>query len=339
MTELDDAIKELNKRFGPNTIMTGNDILALAVARIPTGSLSLDIETGGGFPCGRVIELFGRESTGKTFMALKTVAEAQKLKKECVWIDVEGTFDPTWAATLGVDPKALRLSKPETGERACDILDAIIRSGACGVAVVDSTAALLPQKELETAMEDCEQIGTRAKMINRLTRKLHSALNMKVGEDLLPNDCLVIFINQIREKIGVMYGSPDTTPGGLGLRHAASIRVEFRSKWIKDKENEEHIVGQTVTFVTKKNKTFAPYRHGEFNFFVDGAQKGHIDLAEEVLRYGMLSGLIGHEGKSYMLGNEKIVGYENAAQLLRSTPKLVQDLKPKILAHYFNRKA
>jgi len=338
MSELEDTIKELNKRFGRNTIISGDDIVSLEIDRIPTGSLSLDLETGGGFPCGRVIELYGRESTGKSFVAEKTVAEAQKLGKQCVWIDVEGSFDPVWATTLGVDITKLKLSRPNSGEIACDILDAVIRSGECGVVVLDSTAALVPEKDLETAMEDVEQIGTRAKMVNRLIRKLHSALNMKVGEDQIPSNCLVIFVNQIREKVGVLYGSPDTTPGGLGLRHAASIRIEFRKKWIKDPENDEHIIGQTVTFVTAKNKTYPPYRRGEFNFFTDGERKGQIDLASEVLCYGILSGLIEQSGQFYMIGAEKVRGKEEALATLNRNPKLVLELKTKIFKHYMDKK-
>ena len=337
MSELDDTIRELNKRFGKNTIISGDDIISLEVDRIPTGSLSLDIETGGGFPCGRVVELYGRESTGKTFIAEKTVAEAQKLGKTCVWIDVEGSFDPVWATTLGVDVKKLKLARPETGELACDVLDAVIRSGDCGLVVVDSTAALLPQKELETAMEDPEQMGTRAKMINRLTRKLHSALNMKVGEDKLPNDCLVIFINQIREKIGIIYGSPDTTPGGLGLRHAAAIRVEFRKKWLKDPANEDSIIGQTVNFTTSKNKTFPPYRRGEFDLFTDGSKKGQINSVREVFCYGILSGGIIQNDRSYLIGKEKVVGKEKAVEFLESNPSVVAELKSKIHKFYFEK--
>ena len=217
MSDLDDIIKDLNKRFGKNTIISGDEIISMEVDRIPTGSLALDIETGGGFPCGRVTEIYGRESAGKTYMALKSVAEAQKIGKSAVWIDVEGSFDPVWAALLGVDLKKLKLTRPETGEIACDILDAVISSGECGIVVLDSTAALIPVHDTEIGMDKVEQLGVRAKMVNRLIRKLHAALNMKVGEDKLPNNCAVVFINQIREKIGVMYGSPDTTPGGLGL--------------------------------------------------------------------------------------------------------------------------
>jgi recombination protein RecA len=333
-SELDNTIRDLNKRFGKNTIISGDELAGIEVQRVSTGSLSLDIETGGGFPYGRLVELYGRESTGKSFMALKTAAEVQKQGKQVVWIDVEGSFDSVWSSLLGVNVKELKLCRPETGEIAGDILDAVIRSGECGLVVLDSTAALVPSKDLETAMEDVEQLGTRAKMVNRLIRKLHAALNMKIGEDKILNDCLVIFINQIREKIGVMYGSPDTTPGGLGLRHAASIRVEFRKSWIKDEADKTHVLGQTVTFVTSKNKTYPPYRRGEFDLYTEGSEKGKIDTTKEVFCYGLLSGSIQQTGVSYLIGKEKFVGKEKAIQYLRDNPKLVVECKNKILNHY-----
>ena len=334
MSELQETVKELNKRLGKNTIISGDALVGKPLDRVSTGSLSLDIETGGGLPYGRLVEFFGREGTGKTALALKTVAQAQKQGKSVVWIDVEGSFDYKWAALLGVDTSKINLAKPETGEAACDILDAVVRSGDCGLVVLDSTAALIPEKDVDTAMEDPEQLGLRAKMVNRLVRKLHSALNEKIGEDKLPNKCLVIFINQIREKIGVMWGSPDTTPGGLGLRHAASIRVEFRKKWLKQGDD---VIGQTITFTTKKNKTYPPFRRGEFDFYTDGTSMGQIDIAREVLAYGVLKGLIEHSGKSYDIAGVKFVGQEKAIAYLREHKKVVQDLKQEILNGYFKK--
>ena len=331
MSDLSDTIGELNKRFGKNTIISGDSLVGLDVDRVSTGSLTLDIETGGGLPYGRVVEYFGREGTGKSVMAAKTAAYVQKDGKKVVWLDVEGSFDPEWAKCLGLDVSKVQLAKTETGEQACDILDAVVRSGDCGIVVVDSTAALVPEKDLETAMGHSEQLGVRAKMVNRLIRKLHSALNMKVGEDMLPNDCLVLFINQIREKIGVLYGSPDTTPGGLGLRHAASIRIEFRRAWLKDEKDSDKIVGQAIKFKIVKNKTFPPFRRGEFDFFTDGDRKGQIDLAKEVFCYGLLEGFIENSGKTYTIGKEKFVGKPKAICALRDDDKLMNSLKVKIL--------
>lgn len=343
-SELDSVLRELNKRFGEKTVISGDEIVNLVVDRIPTGSLSLDIETGGGYPCGRVVELFGRESAGKTFMALKAVAEAQKLGKIAVWIDVEGSFDPVWSALLGVDLKKLKLSRPETGELACDILDAVIRSGECGILVLDSTAALIPIQDINKGTWNPtkdggaaipEQLGDRAVLVNRLIRKLHAALNMKVGEDRLPNDCVVIFINQVREKIG-SYGNPETTTGGCGLRHAASIRIDFHKSWIKasQAEDEKRIIGQTIKFTTVKNKTFPPYRRGEFDIYTDGGAKGQIDTIREVFTYSVLSGLIEQNDKTYLLGKEKRVGKEKMVAYLRENPTAVEDLKEKIVAKF-----
>ena len=331
VSDLKETIGELNKRFGRNTIISGDALVSLDIDRVSTGSLTLDIETGGGLPYGRVVEFFGREGTGKSVMAAKVASHVQKMGRDVVWLDVEGSFDPVWATCLGVDVTKIQLAKPESGEKACDILDAVVRSGDCGLVVVDSTAALVPEKDLETAMEDVEQLGVRAKMVNRLIRKLHSALNMKVGEDKLPNDCLVLFINQIREKIGVMYGSPDTTPGGLGLRHAASIRVEFRRAWLKDDGDPDKIIGQIIKFKVVKNKTFPPFRRGEFDFFTDGDNKGQIDLAKEVFCYGLLEGFIEASGKTYFLSKKTYVGKPKAIKALREDKKLVKELRDKIL--------
>jgi recombination protein RecA len=339
MGNLEDAVNNLNKHFGESTIISGNEVASLKIARVSTGSLSLDIESGGGVPYGRVTELFGYESTGKTFMAIKTAVQAQKQGKKVVWIDVEGTFDATWATLLGLDVSKIYLARPEKGEVACDILDAVIRSGDCGLVILDSTAALIPEKDIDTSMEDAEQLGNRARMVNRLVRKLTSALNMKVGEELLPNDCAVIFINQIRQKIGISWGSPDTTPGGFGLKAAASIRIHFRKSWVKDPANQDNIIGQSVTFVIEKNKTFPPYRRGEFVFYTDGANKGQIDTVKEVLVYGLLSGIIERPTKlSYVVDSKKLVGEEAVLTYLKDNPKVVDDLKDNILKFYSGNK-
>jgi recombination protein RecA len=337
MSDLDNAISELNKKFGKNSIISGAELAGVELSRVSSGSLSLDIETGGGFPYGRLVELFGKESCGKSYVAQKTVGNVQKEDKKAVWIDAEGSFDPSWATLLGVDVKNLYLSRPQSGEEAGDILDGVIQSGDCGIVVLDSVAALIPNADLEKAMDEVEQMGARAKMVNRLMRKLHSALNMQVGEDKVPNDCLVIFINQIREKIGVMYGNPETTGGGWALKFGASIRVKFTKSWIKDGEDQERVIGQTVKCITEKNKTYPPMRHGEFNLYTDGPLKGQIDLATEVFTYGQLSGLINLSGKTYTVGNNKYVGKETCIEALRADSKLVESFKAKILDHYFKR--
>lgn len=337
MSGLEEAAAELNKRFGKNTVISGDELKALDVPRISTGSLTLDVATGGGLPVGRLIEIYGMESSGKSYIAALTVANAQKMGKKAVWIDVEGSFDAEWASLIGVDIKNLYLVRPENGERAGDILETCVRAEDCGIIVLDSIAALIPEKDLETSMEDSEKLGNKAIMVNRILRKLQSALNMKVGEDKVPNECMVIFINQIRHKIGVMYGSPETTPGGLGLRFTAAVRVHLRKKNIKD-EKEDKIIGQTVSFKTEKNKTFPPHRTGQFDLYTDGEEKGKIDLAREVLSCGLDCGLIELSGKSYIIEGEKLVGKPKAAEYLVENPKVVEKLRKQILEYYFGKK-
>ncbi len=338
MSGLAEAAAELNKRFGKNTVISGDEFKGLNVPRISTGSLTLDIALGGGLPVGRLIEIFGMESSGKSYIAALVVANAQKLGKKAVWIDVEGSFDKTWAALLGVNVKDLYVVRPESGEQAGDALETFVRADDCGIIVLDSIAAMIPEKDVETSMEDPEKLGNKAVMVNRLLRKLQSALNMKIGEDKVPNECMVIFINQIRHKIGVLYGSPETTPGGLGLRFTAAVRLQLRKKWIKDESDSEKVIGQTVTFKTVKNKTFPPHRVGQFDFYTDGIYTGMIDLPREVLNCGVACGIIEHSGKSYDIGDTKIVGKDKAALYLAENPKLVDKLKVQIMEHYFGKK-
>ncbi len=338
MSGLEDAAAELNKRFGKNTVISGDEFKGLDVPRISTGSLTLDIATGGGLPVGRLIEIYGMESSGKSYIAALTVANAQKMGKKAVWIDVEGSFDAIWASLLGVDTKSLYVVRPESGEQAGDALETFVRAEDCGIIVLDSIAAMIPEKDVETSMEDVEKLGNKAVMVNRLLRKLQSALNMKIGEDKVPNECMVLFINQIRHKIGIMYGSPETTPGGLGLRFTAAVRIHLRKKWIKDETDTEKILGQTVTFTTEKNKTFPPHRRGQFDFYTDGDHKGQIDLAREVLNCGLVCELIEHSGKTYDINGEKFVGKEKAVLYLNENPKVVSKIKKQILEHYFGNK-
>ncbi len=339
MSGLDEAAADLNKRFGKNTVISGDEFKGLDIPRISTGSLTLDIATGGGLPTGRLIEIFGMESSGKTYLALKTVGNAQKMGKKAVWIDVEGVFDAEWATLLGVDISKLFVVRPESGEQAGDALETFVRAEDCGIIVLDSIAALIPEKDIETSMDAPEKLGNKAVMVNRLLRKLQSALNMKVGDDRVPNECMVIFINQIRHKIGVMYGSPETTPGGLGLRFASSVRIHLRKKWIKDEKDAEKIIGQTVTFKTEKNKTFPPHRVGQFDLYTDGEQKGQIDLPREVLNCALECDLIELSGKTYHIDGENIgVGKPKAADYLTDNPEKVEKLKTRIMEHYFGKK-
>lgn len=330
---LDDVIKLLNKKYGENSIISGDECKRLVLPRVSTGSLSLDIETGGGLPNGRLIEIFGSEGSGKTSLAIKIAAEVQKIGKKVVWVDAEGAFDPIWAEKLGMNLKLLRIARPEKGEVAADIIDAVVRSGECGLVVLDSVAAVIPNLDLETSMVDPERLGDRAKLINRLVRKLQSALNMKVGENELPNDCTAIFINQIREKIGIRYGNPETTPGGRGLRFHASIRVHVRrGDWIEKDSNK---IGHVIKFRIVKNKTYPPYRTGMFDFYFDGAKKGQIDNIKEVVNYATLKDLLKIEKRTYYIGDKKLVGKQKMEEYLKGHPKLVEKLRNQILDIYF----
>lgn len=334
MDNLDEVTKLLNKKYGANSIISGNECKRLILPRVSTGSLSLDIELGGGLPFGRLIEIYGNEGSGKTAIATKIAAEVQKLGKHVVWVDAEGTFDPVWAEKLGIDLKKLKIARPENGDIAADIIDAVVRSGDCGLVVLDSVAAMIPNLDVETSMTDPEKLGERAKLINRLVRKLQSALNMKVGEDKVPNDCLVVFINQIREKIGVRYGNPETTTGGKGLRFHSSIRINIRKgDWIEDEQH--NIIGQEIKFRSVKNKTYPPYRTGVFKFYCDTDKKGQIDNISEVVNYATLKGLLKLDKRTYYIDDLKLVGKQKMIEYLEEHPKLVNKLKKQILDIYF----
>lgn len=330
---LTEIVNKLKKKYGA-AVMQGTDLKNLELERVSTGSLSLDVETGGGLPFGRIVEIYGRESSGKSTVALKVAANVQKAGKSVVWIDVEGAFDPIWAATLGVDLKALTLMKPQTGEEAVEMLEAVVRSNELGAVVFDSIAAVMPMEELEKNItEDSEKIGSRPLLMGRASRRLMSALNT-YDENNQWNQCLVVLLNQIREKIGIVYGSPETTPGGRAIPHAASIRIRFaRGEWIEQEtEGSEKIkIGHAVRFQTTKNKTAPPYREGEFILYTSGDMKGQIDTVEEVARYGQLYSIIQVEGRTYKYGEVKAVNRGPFLTLLRNDPKLVNQLRKEVL--------
>lgn len=305
----------LNKKFGKNIIQSAALLKGIEMERISTGSIALDIETGGGLPKGRLIEIFGREGSGKTYIALRTVVEAQK-QGRILWIDAEAVFDPIWATKVGVNLEKVDLAKPETMEQAGTILDAATRSGHYVLIVLDSVAALLPQEDVDKAMDESERIGNRAMVMNRIVRKLTTALNIcdEVG---IPNNTCVIFINQIREQIGVMFGNNEDTTGGLGIRYMASLRINmWRSDLIKEKPIEgdtgalsdgKIVVGITLKFKTAKNKTYTPLKTGQF---ILKNLTGKIDRVDEVVRYGILSGIIKQRGPSTVYNEHKFLGKE-----------------------------
>jgi len=329
------VVKALNKMFGKTIIQPASQMKGLEIERTLTGIIPLDIEMGGGLPRGRMVEIYGPESSAKTYICLCSVANEQKLfKKPCLWIDQEGVFDPVWSQKVGVNLDLLDIAKPETAEQAGTILDSATRSGDYAIIVLDSVAAMLPEEDLDKSMDDAERIGNRAMVNNRIVRKLQSALNTR-EDDSIPNGTIVLFINQIRMKIG-QYGNPEDTPGGKGIRFMASIRLELRrGDLIKEKEEGEDIVtAVTIKFKTVKNKTFTPFRTGQFILNTLGDKAGTIDISESIIRYAILSGVIKHEGHSYYIGDDKVLGIENLKQYLNEKPELISKLYEEVKKVY-----
>ncbi len=329
--ELDSTLAELAKKYGYTQTYTAADTPIVNIPRVSTGSLAMDVELCGGLPLGRIIELYGEESSGKSTMALKTIANIQKMGKRAVYIDAEHTFDRQWAKLLGVDLKTLFLPPFETAEQGCEILEASILSGKCGIVVVDSIPALVPQDEVDKSLvDDPAKIAARATLLNRVTPRLVKSLNTPLPNGEAMNDTLVIFINQLRSKIGVLYGDPTTTPGGWAVKFYSSVRIRLtHGAWV---ENNDVRIGHTAKFMVKKNKTAPSGRTGEFTFYFDGEQKGQIDLVDEVFRYGQLSNIIELDGKTYTYGEDmKAVGKEKFISLLRENPKAVEHIRQEII--------
>lgn len=334
MNDLDKVFNQLKKKYGPSFVISANDIKEVAWERASTGSFALDIELGGGLPFGRITEFFGKESSGKSTMALKVVASVQKMGKRAVWIDVEHSFDPRWAKLMGVDLEKLTMSQPQTAEEALEVLEAVLKSGECGIVVLDSIAAIQPAADLEKAMDEAERIGQRATLMTRAMGRLLSALN-SYNEEGEFNNCMILLINQIRFKIGIVYGNPETTPGGQAVRHAEHIRVKLVGSKYVEQDNEvtgeKEKIGRTIKFLTEKNKTYMPHRSGEFTLFFAGEFKGQIDEVSEVARYGQLYQIVTVEGKTYSYENVKAVGREKFIDLLRAEPKLVEKIRKDVL--------
>lgn len=334
MGDLDEVLQQLKKKYGASIEISAKDIKVVECERASTGSFALDLELGGGLPFGRIIEFFGKESSGKTTTALKVVASVQKMGKRAVYIDVEHSFDPRWAQLMGVDIGKLTLSQPTTGEEALEVLLAVLGSGDCGIVVLDSLAAIQPAADLEKGMDEPERVGSRATMLTRAMSRLLSALN-SYNEEGEFNNCMVLLINQVRYKIGVVWGNPETTPGGMAVRHAEHVRVKLtHGSWV-EKENPitgaKDKIGHTIRFRTEKNKTYIPFREGEFTLFFAGEMKGQVDEVEEVARYGQLYGIIDVAGRTYKYDNVKAVGKDKFVNLLRTEPKLVTKIKKDVL--------
>ena len=300
---LEEAMKKIEKEYGKGSVMKLGERPALDIDVIPSGSLALDIALGiGGYPKGRIVEIFGPESSGKTTLCLQAVAEAQKQGGSCAYIDAEHAIDPAYAKTLGVDTDNLILSQPDSGEQGLSIAETLIRSGAIDLVVVDSVAALVPQAELDGEMGD-QQMGLQARMMSKAMRKIAGALNK--------TNCTIIFINQIREKIGVMFSNPETTTGGRALKFYSSVRLDIRKK--DAIKNGSEIIGNKVRVKVVKNKVAPPFKEVTFDIIYG---KG-IEKVGEILDMAVEFGLVDKSGAWYSIDGEKIgQGRENAKDYL-----------------------
>ena len=315
---LDAAIGQIEKAFGKGSVMKlGHRDSVVDIQAISTGSLGLDIALGiGGFPKGRIIEIYGPESSGKTTLALHAVAEAQASGGNCAFVDAEHALDPSYARKLGVNLDDLLISQPDAGEQALEIADTLVRSGAIDVLVVDSVAALVPRAELEGEMGD-HHVGLHARLMSQALRKLTSSIAR--------SNCLVIFINQIRLKIGVMFGNPETTTGGNALKFYASVRLDIRRIGaIKDKDD---VVGNQTRVKVVKNKVAAPFRTVEFDIMYGEG----ISKTGELLDLGVSAGLVEKSGSWFSYGNQRIgQGRENAKTFMKENPDIANELETAI---------
>ena len=316
---LEAALGQIEKQFGKGSIMKLGETQNLDIESVSTGSLGLDIALGiGGLPMGRIVEIFGPESSGKTTLTLSTIAQAQKEGKTCAFIDAEHALDPIYAAKLGVDVKNLLVSQPDNGEQALEICDALVRSGAVDVVVVDSVAALTPKAEIEGDMGD-SHMGLQARLMSQALRKLTGQIKN--------SNCLVMFINQIRMKIGVMFGNPETTTGGNALKFYASVRLDIRR--IGAVKNGDEIVGNETRVKVVKNKVAPPFRQVEFQILYGEG----ISKKGELIDLGVKQKLVGKAGAWFSYEGEKIgQGKANAMKWLAEHPDKMQELEDKLRA-------
>lgn len=319
---LDDAISQIEKKFGKGSVMRLGDRTAVDVDVIPSGSLTLDKALGiGGYPKGRIIEIYGPESSGKTTLTLHAIAQAQKQGGKAAFIDAEHAIDPVYAKNLGVDIDELILSQPDSGEQALEIAEMLVRSGVIDLIVIDSVAALVPQVELDGEMGDAA-VGLQARLMSKALRKLSGVMNK--------TNCTVIFINQLREKIGVMYGNPETTTGGRALKFYSSVRVEIRrSEQIK--QNGE-IIGNKTNIKVVKNKVAPPFKTTQVDIIYG---KG-ISRDGEILDLAVEGDIVEKSGAWYAYNGEKIgQGRENAKNFLIEHPAIFEEVEEKVKAQLF----
>ena len=312
---LDAALSQIERAFGKGSIMKlGSNENIVEVETVPTGSLGLDIALGvGGLPKGRIIEIYGPESSGKTTMALHTVAEAQRKGGICGFIDAEHALDPVYARKLGVDLENLLISQPDTGEQALEITDTLVRSGAIDVLVIDSVAALTPRAEIEGEMGDSLP-GMQARLMSQALRKLTASISR--------SNCMVVFINQIRMKIGVMFGSPETTTGGNALKFYSSVRLDIRR--IGSVKDRDEVVGNQTRIKVVKNKMAPPFKQVEFDIMYGEG----ISKTGELIDLGVKAGIVEKSGAWFSYNSQRLgQGRENAKTFLKENPQIAQEIE------------
>ena len=310
------AIARIEKDYGKGTIMRLGEDIPVNVEGLSTGSLNLDLALGvGGVPRGRIVEIYGPEASGKTTLALHVVASAQKNGGDAAYIDVEHALEPAYAQALGVDIDSLLISQPDTGEQALDITESLVRSGAVDVVVVDSVAALIPRSELEGEVGDTV-VGALARLMSQAMRRLAGAISK--------NNCTVIFINQLRQKIGVMYGNPETTPGGLALKYYASVRLDVR-RTETIKVNGENIGSRTRVKVVK-NKVAPPFKEAEFDIIYGEG----ISRIGEIVDMGVKLDIIEKGGAWFTVNGQRIQGRDGVKEYLKSNPEICDDIEKQI---------
>ncbi|WP_079709515.1 recombinase RecA [Paraliobacillus ryukyuensis] len=318
---LDMALKSIEKQFGKGSIMKLGERAEQKVATVSSGSLALDVALGvGGYPRGRVVEIYGPESSGKTTVSLHAIAEAQKQGGQAAFIDAEHALDPVYARSLGVNVDELLLSQPDTGEQALEIAEALVRSGAVDMIVIDSVAALVPKAEIEGEMGDAH-VGLQARLMSQALRKLSGAINK--------SRTTAIFINQIREKVGVMFGNPETTPGGRALKFYSSVRLEVRRAETLKQGNE--MVGNRTRIKVVKNKVAPPFRQAEVDImYGEGISKEGelLDIASDL-------DIVTKSGAWYSYNEERLgQGRENSKQFLKENPEIMEEIYIKVRNHY-----
>ena len=319
-TALEGALKQIEKKYGAGAVMRLGQTKTLNVAAIPTGSMTLDMALGiGGVPRGRIVEIYGPESSGKTTVALSIVAQAQKAGGEAAFIDVEHALDPVYAKALGVNIDNLLVSQPDSGEQALEIAEALIRSGAIDVIVLDSIAAMTTRAEIDGEMGDLH-VGQLARLMSQAMRKLTAAISK--------SNCVAIFINQIREKIGVMYGNPETTPGGRALKFYSSVRIEVRKGEVLKSGTD--VIGATTKCKIVKNKVAPPFKECQFDLMYGTG----ISRTGEVLDLAVDLDIIKKGGSWFSYKDQKLgQGRDNVKELLQNDEKLMKEIEEQILAH------